>query len=213
MLARIAIMAMTTSNSMSVNPLLSARQPSSRSGGWQLSAPIALPKVKVEYFHRPSVNPLGLMKNKQWMLILLTLVLGAFSIYLNRDWFATDNIQVYHRCRPARFVLGGPPGSPNSESLMFGFDRRLKLTSIKIVPLEALKTNTYAHAVWELVSDSNSVPIKDFTYGMRIRGLRPSQGLTPEPLEPGRALPALGSGGQTETHARFHPPTLVAVAE
>jgi hypothetical protein len=142
------------------------------------------------------------MTAKQWMLILLTIVLGAFSLYLNRDWFAQDNIQVYHRSRPARFVMGGSPAGSDLESLMFGFDRWLKLTSLKMVPLEALKTNPYAHPVWELVSDSNSVPIKDFTYGLHIRGMRPRiEGLTPEPLQPGVPYRLLVQAGkQKVTH-------------
>jgi hypothetical protein len=142
------------------------------------------------------------MTTKQWMLILLTIMLGAFSLYLNRDWFAQDNIQVYHRCRPARFVPGRLAAGSDVESLMFGFDRRLKLTSLKMVPIEALKTNAYAHAVWELVSDSNSVPIKDFTYGMDIGGMRPPiEGLTPEALEPGVPYRLLvRAGKQRVTH-------------
>ena len=37
-----------------------------------------------------------------------------------------------------------------------------------------------------MVSDSNSVPIKELVYGMYIRGMRPSvKGATPDPLQPG----------------------------
>jgi hypothetical protein len=126
------------------------------------------------------------MTTKQWMLILLTIMLAVGSLYLNRDWFAKNSIQVYHRSRPARFLTGRFSAGSDIESTMFGFDRWLKLTSIKLVPIETLKTNKYAHPVWELVSDSNSVPTKDFTYGVRIRGMRlPIDGITPEPLQPG----------------------------
>ena len=142
------------------------------------------------------------MTTKQLMLILLAIMLGAFSLYLNRDWFARDTIQVYHRSRPARFVTGRFAAGSDLESIMFGFDRRLKLTSIKMVPLEELKTNKYAHPVWELVSDSNSVPVKDFTYGMDIGGMRPPiEGLTPEPLEPGVPYRLLVQAGKQKiTH-------------
>jgi hypothetical protein len=142
------------------------------------------------------------MTTKQWMLIILAIMLGAFSLYLNRDSFAKDNIQVYHRSRPARFVMGGSTADSELESVMFGFDRQLKLTSLKMVPIDALKTNKYAHPVWELVSDSNSVPVKDFTYGMDIGGMRPPiEGLTPEPLEPGVPYRLLVQAGKQKiTH-------------
>ena len=126
------------------------------------------------------------MTTKQWMLILLTITLGAFSLYFNRDWFAKDSIQIYHRCRPARYGRDISPDGSDVQSVLFGFDRQLKLTCIKMIPLDALKTNKYARPVWELVSDSNSAPIKDFTYGTDIRGMRPRiEGLMPDHLQPG----------------------------
>ena len=49
-----------------------------------------------------------------------------------------------------------------------------------------IETNKYPHPIWQLISDSNSVPTTDFAYGVPIRGMRPSvQGATPDPLEPG----------------------------
>jgi len=52
------------------------------------------------------------------------------------------------------------------------------------------------------------VPVKDFTYGMRIRGLRPStEGLTPEPLEPGVPYRLLVQAGERKlTHDFTLPP-------
>ena len=41
-------------------------------------------------------------KKKTWLLLALVALLGGFSLYLNRDWFARDNIQIYHRSRPMR---------------------------------------------------------------------------------------------------------------
>ncbi len=55
-----------------------------------------------------------------------------------------------------------------------------------MILLDEFKTNQSARPVWELVSDSNSVPIKDFAYGMNIGGMRPPiAGQVPEPLQPG----------------------------
>ena len=58
--------------------------------------------------------------------------------------------------------------------------------SLKVIPLSDIQTNKYPHPIWQLVSDSNSVPVKDLVYGMRIQGMRPAvQGASADPLEPG----------------------------
>jgi len=71
------------------------------------------------------------------------------------------------------------------DPIVFLFDRNLKLTALKVVNVSELETNKNAVPLWNLVSDSNSVPIKEFTYGMRIPGLRPMfKGAVPDPLQP-----------------------------
>jgi hypothetical protein len=52
--------------------------------------------------------------------------------------------------------------------------------------VSALESNKYALPAWELKSDSNSAPIKMFSYGERIRGMQPIvSNSRPEPLDPG----------------------------
>lgn len=127
------------------------------------------------------------MTTKNWMLLALTVMLGSFSLYLNRDWFARDNIQIMHRSRPARGAFRRPRSdNPLIDPISFWFDRNVRLTSLKVVPVPELETNKYPKPIWYLVSESNSVPIKEFTYGMRIRGMHPAlKGSQPNPLEPG----------------------------
>ncbi len=127
------------------------------------------------------------MTRKVWMLIGLAVLLGGLSLYLNRDWFRKDNIQIYHRSRP---LIGAfrrnRPDTSLVNPLVFGFDRSLKLKSIKVVPVSDIQTNKYPHPLWYLISDSNSVPTKDFVYGAQIRGMRPNvKGAVAEALEPG----------------------------
>jgi len=125
------------------------------------------------------------MTRKQWMLIAAAILLGGFSLYLNKDWFAKDNIQIFHRSRPLNTRRKSAEDSA-ANPVMFGFDRRVKLTSVKVFPLSDISTNKYPHPIWELVSDSNSVPTKEFLYGSPIAGMRPAvQGATPDPLDPG----------------------------
>jgi len=120
-------------------------------------------------------------------MLALALALGSLSLYLNRDWFSKNNIQIYHRSRPARVLWLGRNRADNEaiDPIHFGFNHELKLTCLKVIPVSALETNKFATPIWHLVSDSNSVPIKDFNYGMPIRGMHPArQGIKPDPLEP-----------------------------
>ena len=129
------------------------------------------------------------MTRKQWLLIGLAVLLGGVSFYLNKDWFAKDDIQIFHRSRPGGagfFRRAKRPDTAAVNPVFFTFDRKLKLTSLKVIPVSDIETNKYPHPIWHLVSDSNSVPVVDFTYGDYIRGMRPAvKGATPDPLEPG----------------------------
>ena len=128
------------------------------------------------------------MTRKFWLLLVLAVMFGGLSIYVNKDWFTKDTIQIYHRSRPARVVLRRKPVANDSHinPIIFGFDRTLKLTCIKVVPLSEIQTNKYPQPIWHLISESNSVPTKDFTYGASIRGMHPAvQGAEPDLLEPG----------------------------
>lgn len=148
------------------------------------------------------------MTRKTWTLFALAAVLGSVSLYLNQDWFATDNIQIYHRSRPVRAVWHRRKPANNSavNPVVFGFNRPLKLTFLKVVVARDLETNPYPHALWHLVSDSNSVPIKDFAYGSRIRGMRPSiKGARPDPLEPGVKYRLLIEAGSRKAEHDFEP--------
>lgn len=124
------------------------------------------------------------------MLIALAIVLGGFSLYLNKDWFTRDDIHISHRSRPQRaamFRRGRPnPVDVATDPVLFGFDSKLRLKTVKVVPLSDIATNKYPHAIWHLVSESNSAPVKEFSYGAPIPGMHPAlKGVVPDPLEPG----------------------------
>jgi hypothetical protein len=128
------------------------------------------------------------MTRKVWILVAVAVVLGGFSLYLNQDWFSKENIHIYHRSRPYRAALfrrRRPDDSP-IDPIVFGFNRKYRLTSLKIIPMSDIETNKYPQPIWHLVSESNSVPVKDFTYGMAIPGMHPAiKGAVPDPLAPG----------------------------
>jgi hypothetical protein len=99
-----------------------------------------------------------------------------------------------------------PLDNPAINPIMFGFDRTLKLTSLKVIPLSDIETNKYPHPIWHLVSDSNSVPTKDFSYGASIKGMRPAvKGAPPDPLEPGVKYRLLIEAGSAKAEHDFVP--------
>lgn len=137
------------------------------------------------------------------MLLVLALGLGGYSFYLNHDGSGRNKVRVHHRSRPAR----GPGNGSEIEPLFFAIDgARLKLTSLKVIPIQEIETNKYPHPIWHLISDSNSVPIESFAYGTPIQGMRPAvKGATPDPLEPGVTYRLLVEAGPLKLQDDFVP--------
>jgi hypothetical protein len=126
------------------------------------------------------------MTKKNGFLILTVLLLGLLSIYLNRDRFRTDSIQIGSRSLPPRGWMLRRNQKSSSNPVLFLLNRPLKLTSVKVIPVADAQTNKFPHPIWELVSDSNSIPTKEFYYGVNLRGMKPSvKGATADPLQPG----------------------------
>lgn len=130
------------------------------------------------------------MTKKNIIVLTVTfLAVIGFYLYLFKDSFRKPNIQISHTIRLNPTYLRHPPKDATAEDfprfINFGLSGDYKLTSVKVVPLAELETNRFAHPLWELISDSNSVPIRAFTYGLRIRGMHPAvQGATADPLVP-----------------------------
>ena len=150
------------------------------------------------------------MGKKQWMLIAVVIVLGGLSFYLNKDSFGHDNIQFYHRSRPARAGLQ-PRARTHSfdneiDPITFGFDRKVKLIELKVIPMSAIETNKYPQPIWHLVSESNSAPIKDFSYGSPIQGMHPAiKDAAPDVLEPGVKYRVIADVGPVKLQHDFTP--------
>jgi hypothetical protein len=129
------------------------------------------------------------MSKTKFLLTTISIVgLGALCLYLNRDWFAKTPIQISHRVSPWLRPAPGRRANPldKANPVIFSLNGFYKLTEIKVVIAADLATNKYAHPLWHLVSDSNSVFTASFGYGERIRGLRPAdKGATPDLLDPG----------------------------
>lgn len=118
-------------------------------------------------------------KSKFIASIVLILGLGGFSLYLNKDRFKQQTIQISHRINPSRARGGSMP-------ITFVLNGYHRLKSVRVVDAAAYATNKYALPVWRLVTESNSAPVSTFDYGNRIRGMHPeTKGLQPEPLRAG----------------------------
>jgi len=142
------------------------------------------------------------MTKKNFLIVALALGLVGLSIYFNKDSFATDTIQVSHRSISPRGAATKAPANP----VVFLINKKLKLTAVKVVIVSDAATNKYPHAIWNLVSDSNSIPVKEFFYGNAIRGMRLAmKGVGPEPLQPGLNYRLLIEAGSDKLEHDFVP--------
>jgi hypothetical protein len=134
----------------------------------------------------------------------LLLALVGLCLYVNRGCFAKDEIQIYHRVatRPGAGMARGRPSAANP--LIFGFSQPLQLTAIRVYRAEELLTNKYPAAVWELESQSNSIPVKLIEYGVPIRGLHPKLAESrPEALVPGETYVLVVESGSRKAEHPF----------
>jgi hypothetical protein len=121
------------------------------------------------------------MTTKNWLLTLFAVVLGTVYVIYFTDWLKPKTVVIFSTCRqmPARL-----PHAKVTAVTIFGLKQPLRLTEIKVVPLAVWQTNKNVLPLWHLISTSNSVPVKMFSYGQHIGGLKPAiPGDRPEPLE------------------------------
>ena|SRR5688572_20663361 len=125
-------------------------------------------------------------KTKIILVVFSIIALVAFSFYLNRDSFASETIQISHRVSPWLKSPRTKRASDLGDPVTFTLSGYYRLTSLKVVFASEIETNKYAHPIWELKSESNSVPTSSFVYGSGIRGMHPAvKGARPDPLVPG----------------------------
>ena len=112
------------------------------------------------------------MTKKNCLLVIFLIALAAVYVIWFTDWFKPKTFHVSHTIRQMHFRR---QGVVNTEPvLIFGIEPPQEVTEIKVVSLADFEKDAETLPIWHLVSDSNSPPVKDFVYGRRIRGLRPS---------------------------------------
>ena len=127
-------------------------------------------------------------KKKVILTTLLLAAIAALYLYQYRDAIRGHPIQISHtmRLRLAMMARRRPSSLSGNAPLIptFTLGAEYKLTSVKLIRLDDLKTKSYAHPLWELVSDSKSYPTSVFLYGRGIPGMHPKVAdMDPEPLE------------------------------
>src|SRR5439155_9604092 len=109
-----------------------------------------------------------LMTRKRKLLAVagVMVVLGLYA-YAYRDWFRPGDMKIYDRISTGQSIRRSTRTNQpvNVAGVAFVFDQYYKLTDVKVVAVAELATNKHARALWRLVSDSNSIPVKAFNYG------------------------------------------------
>ena len=113
------------------------------------------------------------MTRKNWLSLLFVAALVVVYAVWFTDWFAPREFTVFHTFRGARGRPGLARRAPEP-MLIFSASRQLKITEIRVVPLTGWTTNKSVSPLWHLVSESNSIPVKNFVYGQPILGLHSS---------------------------------------
>ncbi|HTB84337.1 MAG TPA: hypothetical protein VK742_11835 [Candidatus Sulfotelmatobacter sp.] len=142
------------------------------------------------------------MTKNNWMLAVVAVVLAAVYVIYFTDWFRPKTVEIYSAYRDLGSRAARQQGA--LPAMRFSSNRQLKLTEIKVVSCADLETNKNAFALWHLISESNSVPIKWFFYGERIGGMHPAvEGTHPQSLETNVTYRIFVTAGKITGHHDF----------
>jgi hypothetical protein len=119
------------------------------------------------------------------LLIVILVAMACAYVYYFTDLFQPATIQILAQVRPSRGTPQGAPGYVSTYPVSFAFDNKLGLTEVKVVSVDDEKTNKYPHAVWHMISDSNSIPVQALLYGQWLKGMKSKvPHARPDPLQP-----------------------------
>lgn len=113
------------------------------------------------------------MTKKNWSLLFFAVALAMVYAVWFSDWFRPKTIRISYTT--ANRNLGTRlKKAQDVPHITFCLDPESRLTEIKVVPLAEWQTNHHVIPLWHLDSTSNSIPVKLFNYGQRIRGMKPA---------------------------------------
>lgn len=150
------------------------------------------------------------MTKQSIALIAVAVVLAAIYAVVFLDWFKTPRIQILPQIRPPLRGSRTPVGDIPVYPVTFAFDKKYQFTEIKVVAVDDEKTNKFPHAVWHMISDSNSVPLKALVYGSKLAGMKPNiPRAQAEPLQPDVSYHLYLSAGNAKGDVKFQTHELV----
>jgi len=130
--------------------------------------------------------------------ILLTLYLVLFS------GCKEEPMQITSKLRPVRRGTTVERGVTPLYDVTFGFNKKYKLTSVKVVSAEDLRTNKFPRALWHVVEDGRSPAVNAISYGKPARGMKPAvPDLQPEPLDANQEYVVFVEAGSIKAQTNF----------
>jgi hypothetical protein len=120
------------------------------------------------------------MSKKNIFLVALVVVLAGLYVVYFTDWFRPKFIRIEHTVRSVS------AGGRELNNVTFSLHKDYRLTSLKVVSSAEYQTNDHTAALWHLVAEKGSTPVKGFAYGFAIPGMTPFvAGTEPYPLKSG----------------------------
>jgi hypothetical protein len=150
------------------------------------------------------------MAKKQLALLAVLLLLATVYFCAFTNWGKRPAMQISHTASSKPKGVIGPrvkAGSINTAIVSFNLDHPYRLTEVKVVRLADWQTNQSTLPFWHLISDTNSVPTKKFSYGVAIRGMKPAvANVWPQPLETNVTYRLFLTAGSVTGQHDFTPP-------
>jgi hypothetical protein len=140
------------------------------------------------------------MDKKSTPLVIVLLALVLVYVVFFTDWFKPHVIKLFYTTRPIEHFRAWA----DLPYILFGLEGTYRLTELKVVSLDDFKKNPNTSSVWHLISQSNSIPIKMFTYGEHIHGMRPKfEGDRPQSLQTNEIYRLFVSAGRASGQIDF----------
>ena len=150
------------------------------------------------------------MSKNSIVLVVFAVILGSVWVVYFSGWFDRETIQIIPTIRPSsntRRVATAerPKGEAPTYDVSFAFDGKYSFTKVRVFVADDLKTNKYPTPLWDLISDSQSVPVKYLVYGDQPRGMKPAvPRARPEPLQSGIDYVLCLEAGKLKAQTNFH---------